>query len=179
MQTWRTGGKHVKYQPTLGYYSTISNQVINEHIVSMEYAKIDVAIASWWGQDTKYEVERMPLLLNHTNELKANLKWSFYYEKEMGRNPDVSKIKKDLAYLFDKYASNEAFAKIDGKPVIFVYNDGSYSSNGYCEVSHRWKRANSNGAWHVVLKVFKKYLECKHQPDSWRKYFFGANVNLF
>jgi len=169
-ETWRVGGEKVFYRPKLGYYESISIETIDQHISFMEYAKIDVAIASWWGPRTVYELERMPMLLNRTLVQNANVKWAYYYEKEMKSNPSVYEIESDLEYLFNTYANHEAIAKIEGKPVMFVYNDGRHMSNGFCAVTQRWSQGNTKGNWHIVLKVFRKYWECSHQPDSWHQY---------
>jgi len=121
-QTWSVGGIHVFYKPELGYYSSDDEKVIEQHIEDMDYAKIELAIASWWGIDKQNQVTRFPMLLNETKEAGSKLKWAFYYEKEGYDNPTVQELKSDLDYLMDTYGSHEAIASINGKPVIFVYN---------------------------------------------------------
>ena len=67
---------------------------------------------------------------------------------------------------FSNFAGHEAWAHKDGKPIIFVYNEAG------CDVARRWAQA-SNGEWYVVLKLFKGFSTCPHQPDSWHQYGVG------
>ena len=167
--TWTVAGEHVWYNPDLGYYSSDSSEVADKHIEFMDYAKVDVAIVSWWGQGYKHERERVLLLLNRTKAVSSDLKWTFYYEEEGRSDPSVAQIQSDLAYLKDAYASHDAMATIEDKPVIFVYNNG-VNLDDYCEVTDRWSRANNNGEWYVVLRVFSHYAHCQDQPDAWHQY---------
>lgn len=164
-QTWTVNGAHVFYQPSLGYYSSDDQSVVDQHLQDLDYAKIDVAIASWWGPGTQNEQSRIPLLLNRTQAVAASVRWTFYYEDEGFGDPSVSTLQSDLAYLMDNYTGHASFARIGGKPVIFVYN----ADDSSCEVADRWAQA-SNGAWYVVLKVFPGYRNCGNQPDSWHQY---------
>ncbi|HEC41581.1 MAG TPA: T9SS type A sorting domain-containing protein [Bacteroides sp.] len=164
-QTWTVGGKHVFYEPELGYYSSDDEKVVEQHIEDMDYAKIDIVIASWWGIDMQKESTRFPMLLDKTIEAGSNLKWAFYYEMEGFSNPTVEDLKSDLDYLTEKYLDHEAIARINGKPVIFVYNANDQS----CDVADRWAEA-TNGKWYVNLKVFGGFRDCNNQPDSWHQY---------
>ena len=149
-QTWTVEGEHVFYNPDLGYYSSDSQEVVDRHIDCMDYAKIDVAIVSWWGPESTYEIDRIPLLLERTLTLGSLLKWAFYHEREGFGDPAVAKLQADLEYLKSTYADHEAIARVDGKPVVFVYNDGS-NDDGYCEVADRWAQANADGEWYVEI----------------------------
>ncbi len=164
-ETWTVNGKHVFYHPTAGYYDSSVRAKVDQHIKDLDYAKIKVAIASWWGVNTHKEQTRIPLLLSRTQALGSNLKWSFYYEKEAAANPTVTALQNDLAYIKTNYASSPAYAKIAGKPVIFVYN----ANDASCDVVNRWMQAAA-GQWYVVLKVFPGYKNCTTQPSSWHQY---------
>ncbi len=164
-QTWSVSGEYVAYNVELGYYSSDDPSVIDQHIDDMNYAKIDVAIASWWGIGAQSEDNRIPMLLNRTLDSGSDLRWAVYYEKEGFGDPSVDDLKTHLAYLKENYTGHDAYAHIDGKPVIFVYN----ADDGDCEVAERWAAA-TNGEWYVNLKVFGGYRECGHQPDSWHQY---------
>jgi len=165
-ETWTVNGAHVFYNPLLGYYDSSAQSVVDSHIKAMDYAKINVAIASWWGKSTHSENTRIPQILSRTQALGSSLKWGFYYEKEGSTNPTVAEIQADLAYIRDTYASNPAFARVGGKPVIFVYN----ADDTTCEVADRWKQANQGYNFYIALKVFTGYKTCTSQPDSWHQY---------
>jgi hypothetical protein len=165
-ETWTVNGVHVKYNPTLGYYDSSTQSVADSHIKSLDYAKIKVAIASWWGPSTHNEGVRIPQLLNRTQTLGATVKWGFYYEKEGFGNPSLTELQTDLAYIRDKYASNPSVAKVNGKLVVFVYNADDFD----CTIVDRWKQANQGFGFYIALKVFTGYKTCANQPDSWHQY---------
>lgn len=162
-ETWAVNGTEVSALPVLDYYSSDDVAVIEAHIKALAHAKIEVAIASWWGVGTHYEQERIPKLLEQTRGLGSPLKWTFYYEKEGQGDPSVSELQADLDYLRQAYFGPTS-AVLDGKPVIFVYNADDVG----CEVAERWRAAAAD--WYVVLKVFPGYRDCAAQPSSWHQY---------
>ena len=164
-QTWTVDGAHVFYQPELGYYNSDSESVAAQHIEDMDYAKIDVAIYSWWKITSHNQAFRFPLVLDKTIEMGSNLKWAIYYEMEGFDNPTVEELKANLDYIKENYTGHEAFAHINGKPVVFVYN----ADDNSCEVADRWAEA-TNGEWYVNLKVFGGFRDCPNQPDTWHQY---------
>ena len=107
--------------------------------------------------------------MTETLNLKSKVKWTVYYEDEMDEDPTVEMLKSDLDYLKKWFAWHPTFAHIDGKPVIFVYN------NGDCEVADRFMKA-ANGEWHVALRLFGGYKDCPTQPSSWHQYGPGSAV---
>ena len=96
-------------------------------------------------------------------ELGSNMKWTIYHEDEFHEDPSPAELRKDLDYLKEWFAWHPTWAHIDGRPVIFVYNEVG------CEVVERWMAASS-GEWYVVLKLFRGFRECATQPDSWHQY---------
>jgi hypothetical protein len=166
--TWTVGGHQSHYEPTLGWYSSSDPEIARAHIKSMEYAHIDLSIASWWGPDTKLDRARLTMLMDETVRRNSPLRWTVYYEIEMKQDPSLSKIQSDLDYLQAWFTKHPAWAYKNGKPVIFVYNDSSG-----CNVVNRWMKA-SKGEWYVVMKVVKDYEDCPIQPDSWHQYGTGS-----
>ena len=84
-------------------------------------------------------------------------------EGEAHHDPLVTEISDDLNYLKAWFAWHPSWAHMEGRPVIFVYNEVG------CEVADRWMAA-SNSEWYVVLKLFKGFRDCTVQPDSWHQY---------
>jgi hypothetical protein len=146
------------YKPTIGYYST--DAVVKSQVAVMQKAGIQVGIASWWGQGSATD-RRIPTLL----AAAGSFRWTLYYEAEGSGNPTSSQISADLAYIASRYGSNKAYLRVGGKPVIFVYGDGTDG----CGMADRWKAANTSG-FYVVLKVFPGYRKCASQPSSWHQY---------
>lgn len=159
-----------KYNPSLGLYDQNSAGVISKQIQSMQYGHIQAGIASWWGQGSMTD-RRVALLLQQA--AGTGFKWTLYYEAggnpvpgEIGSpNPTAAQIRSDLTYILSRYASNDNYLRVNGKPVIFVYGGPSEG----CASARNWAQASSLG-FYVQLKVFPGYRECQYQPDGWHQY---------
>jgi hypothetical protein len=151
-----------QYHPTLGQYRSDDMKVIQQHIDAMKYGKIQLGIASWWGQGHHTDSHVADLLKAGQ---AANFYWALYIESEGSGDPTPDALRSDLVYIRDHYASAPAYLKINGKFLIFVYAQPEDS----CGMADRWKQANTVGAY-VVLKVFPGYRNCASQPDAWHQY---------
>ena len=119
-----------------------------------------MSIASWWGPESNLDRARLTLLMDETIAMESQVKWTIYYEDERDLRPSASALKEDLDYLKKWFAWHPAWAHKNGRPVIFVYNEGG------CEVADRWMDG-ANDEWYVVLKLFPGLKECRTQPDHW------------
>ncbi len=173
--TWSPNGYHVQYHPTIGYYTSTDLSTINHHITELEYAKIDVAIASWWGLDNSNRIPRDTAIYRAMKETdrrtengEIDLKWAIYYELEAFYDEPMDTVKADLEYLMERYVKQfKCYAHVDGKPVIFVYTSGSVDNTE--EFMKKWADA-VDGKWNYVLKVFGGYRDMNYQPSSWHQY---------
>jgi hypothetical protein len=129
----------------------------------MQYARIQVGIASWWGIGTATDGRMSALLATAST---TTFRWTVYDEAEGQGNPSVARIHADLAYLRDHYGSAPGFFRIDGRFVVFVYADGA----DRCGMVDRWTAANVGIDAYLVLKVFPGYRSCASQPDGWHQY---------
>ena len=160
-ETWSVNGKHVFYHPLLGYYRSDDPAVVDAHIRAMDYAKIRVAIVSWWGPSSVYN-SRIPLLLDRIAALGSPLRVAFYYEKEGFGNPTQAEVTSDLGYLKTAYGSHASTRK---PLTVFVYN----ADDTACSVADKWKAANTVGAY-INLKVISGFQTCASQPGGWHQY---------
>ncbi len=128
----------------------------------MQYGHIDGGIAFWSGPGTPGD-NRFAGLLGAASG--SGFKWALYYQREGSSDPSSSDIAADLAYIFSHYAADPNYLRIGGRPVLFVYSDGSDD----CSMADRWAQANTLG-FYVVLKVFAGYSNCANQPDNWHQY---------
>jgi hypothetical protein len=164
-EAWKQSGMnpYTHYHPSAGLYDESSPAVVAAQIAAMQYGKITVGIASWWGQGSRTDA-RIPLLLS--TAAGTGFKWSIYYEAEGSSDPSVAQISSDLAYINSHYGSNPSFYRINGRPVIFVYAQPTDA----CGMATRWAQANASHADYVILKVFPGFAGCASQPDQWHQY---------
>jgi hypothetical protein len=154
-----------RFRPSLSLYSAADAHVVRAHLDAMRYAHLNAGIYSWWGQDgyppTDWRFARYLAAARTTP-----FRWAIYYEREGYENPSVEKIRSDLEYIRDRYATQPAYLKVDGRFVVFVYGNGQENCDS---TAMRWRRANTVGAY-VVLKAFDDYGSCPIQPDGWHQY---------
>ena len=162
--TWTvSSGELAKFEPDLGFYSSGDPNVAEAHVDMLEYGYTDLSIASWWGQDTKLDKARLTLLMDKTIEMGSSMKWTVYQEEDRHEDQSPDELRSDLDYLKEWFAWHPAWAHIDGRPVIFVYNKQG------CDVADRWTEA-AGSDWYVVLRMFPGFRDCTSQPDSWHQY---------
>jgi hypothetical protein len=166
-QAWDQSGvtPFTHFRPTLSYYDSGATATITRHLEMLRYARVQVAISSWWGQG-HYTDQRLPELLAATRAAGSPLRWAVYYEKEGFGDPTVAQLAADLAYLRDRYAADPAYLRVGGRFVVFAYGD---AGDG-CAMADRWRQANAGIGAHLVLKVVTGHRSCAAQPDGWHQY---------
>jgi hypothetical protein len=163
-ELWTQGGltPYTHYLPSLGFYDSGDALVLRRHVEAMRYGGLDVGIWSWWGAGDPTDV-RFPTALAVARP--TPFRWAVYYEREGYGNPDPDVIRRDLAYVLERYASKPSYLRIAGRPVVFVYS----ADDQDCNVVDRWASANPGDVF-IVLKVFGDYRSCPTQPDGWHQY---------
>ncbi|TMG11617.1 MAG: hypothetical protein E6I00_09010 [Chloroflexi bacterium] len=158
-ETWGpVSNRYTHYTPTLGYYNSSDAATIDDHIARMEYAGINVGIASWWGQGSKTD-QRISLLLAEAHS--RNFYWTLYYEPALSS----TQVALDLTYIATHYGSDPNFLHVNGKPVLFIYTRAVNS----CTDVATWETANA-GQFYLDPQVFAGYRLCSVQPASWHQY---------
>jgi hypothetical protein len=154
-----------RFQPSLDYYSADDADIVREHLAALRYAHLGAGIYSWWGP-FGYPLTDTRFWRYLAAARTTPFRWAIYYEREGYEDPSVEKIRSDLEYIRDLYATRPAYLRIDGRFVVFVYGGAGDS----CEsTSQRWREANAVGAY-IVLKAFDGYLSCGVQPQGWHEY---------
>jgi glycosyl hydrolase family 99 len=180
-ETWTVNSQHVSggdsiqvgdgFHPIAGFYSSVDPTVIDYQIRMLDRAGIDVAISSWWGPGSTTD-ERFGRLMTRTQALGSPLRWALYYEPEGYGDPTVAQLQADLTYIWNSHAWRRMYARVNDKPVLFVYN----ADDTNCTVVDRWRQANQGLGFFLVLKVFPGYQACSSQPNgprqpgSWHQY---------
>lgn len=99
--------------PKDGPYDSLDPAVIKRQVEQAKDAGITGFIASWWGPKDRTD-QQFPLLLAAANGLKL----APYLEK--ATSPDS--LAADIDYLLQTYGKHEAWLRLGGKPVIFVFD---------------------------------------------------------
>ena len=152
-----------QYHPSLGKYDSSDPAVLTTHMKQAKYAGLDAFIASYWGMGSK-TAGRLPLVLDAARAQSFHI--APYYEPEsLDTPPSATALRAD----FDSLAalsSDAAWLKVDGKPVLFVYNTGV---EGSCAGIKRIATAAA-GRFYINAKVFSGFRTCTIQPESWHQY---------
>src|SRR5208283_5620398 len=107
------------HYPAKGAYDSMDPALIDEQLSLAQGNGITGFIASWWGQE-KYEDLAFAILIERAAQ--RNFKVSVIWEKAPGNGAgQIEQATSDLTYLLTRYGTNQAFLKVDGEPVIFVY----------------------------------------------------------
>ncbi len=161
---------YTNYHPSLGWYSSKDDAIIDQQLALARKSLLDVFISSWWGQGHHTDAALQYILPRSTRAGSPypNLRWAIYYENESQGDPSAAQLTSDLQYLAGKVFSQPGYLRVNGRPVVFVYAD----ANDACGMVDRWAQAKQamGGNVYVVLKVFVGYLNCAKQPDSWHQY---------
>ncbi len=177
-QAWSQQGRtpFTNYTPSRGSYSTDVGTV-HAQIADMQFGRIGVGIASWFGRGTATDAH-WPALMAAAEG--TGFAWAPYYEPEGMANPTPQKIADDLHYLWSTYrASNSGLLYLRGKGmVVFVYNADDTTTKKGCDTVKRWVRARRllskqhRESVYVDLKVFPGYRSCGRNAsiDGWHQY---------
>jgi len=110
------------HYPACGVYNSMDPALIKSHIDFARSNSITGFIVSWWGQQSKQtrDDSSVPLLLQCAE--REHFKISVYWEQAPGSGAERNaRAMNDLVYLVTRFGTNDAFLKVGGKPVIFVY----------------------------------------------------------
>ncbi len=169
-----------KFDPANELYSSSNDSIIYWQLRKLAEAKQEVAISSWWGQTHKTNGAFRHIItdvMNRADNPYPNLRWAIYYEKEGFGNPPLSEIVGDLNYIKSNYATQKGYLKINGKPVVFVYNAAHSGSNPSEDLS-RWSQARALTGFYVVMKADP--LNAGADPlamDGWHEYAPAIRTN--
>ena len=145
--------------PAYGAYDSHDPAIVERQTEVAQAAGITGFIADWWGQGS-FEDRGMPLLLSAAG--KHGLAVSAYYEKIDGTDTSARKnaAVADLNYLLTHYATDKAWLRAGGKPVIFVYLRAlaALSPGDWQEVIARIRMNNPSGVLLVADSLDPKFV---------------------
>jgi hypothetical protein len=168
------------FDPATELYGSNNDSIIYWQLRKLAEAKQEVAISSWWGQTHKTNTAFRKIItdvMKRSDNPYPNLRWAIYYEKEGFGNPPLSELLSDLNYIKANYANQPSYLKIDGKPVIFVYN-AAHSGFNAMEDLARWKQVRSQTGFYVVMKVDPLNAGAPASDmDGWHEYAPAVRTN--
>ena len=153
------------FHPSLDYYGANDPAVVRRQLDALQYAHLDAAVYSWWGRDG-YPPTDARFWRYLAAARTTPFRWAIYYEREGYEDPSVERIRADLEYIRDEYASKPAYLRVAGRFVVYVYADRGDS----CGMAERWREANEGIGAYLVLKAFPGYRDCAAQPGAWHQY---------
>jgi hypothetical protein len=126
---WKEG---VKYTPLLGEYDSGNSSVADKHIILAKQHGINFFSVSWLGTWDWYDHRHINDNLKN-GLLKAKhletFKFCLFYESvivlnaALQANENFTRIfLEDINYAAENYFIHPSYLKIDGKPVLFIYN---------------------------------------------------------
>jgi hypothetical protein len=169
-------------------YQSGDPRVVEQHIRDLDYGKYDAAAFSWNGQNEKGHSQCVPgnnprdcllgYMMDKTKTMNKPLKWTILDEYENFYGKTLAQTKADLIFFRDNFFNRGNFLKVNGKPVIFVFNTPRFESGeNQCDVVARWETAQQQTGIDVYFspKVAGSTFDtCSVQPETW----FNWGVNL-
>ena len=108
------------HYPLLGVYDSFDERLLEAHVLLAKSNGVDGFIVSWWGIGC-FEDVCLEKLIRVAEDY--GFKIAPYYESYRSQKPlTKDEIVEELSYLVSKYSSSTSFLKVEGRPVIFVYN---------------------------------------------------------
>lgn len=154
-----TAAGDTRFRPSAGRYDSSDAAILAAQVAAMRYGRIDVGIASWWGQGTRTDGRMTDLLAAARG---TGLTWAVNDEVEEVSDPDGSAITVALQDIGQRYGTDPSYLRIDGRFVVFV---GAAASDD-CAMVARWVNANTVHAF-LVLPAVAGSAGCPSQPDLW------------
>lgn len=130
-------------QPLMGHYMSDNPAVFATHIDQAKAAGIDGFIASWWGPQS-YTDNNLRLLLDEA--ARKNFQIAIYFETD-GTDQNPRTIYRWLHYALSEYGRHKALARINGKPVIVLWNSNSVPIEDWKRIFDELRKAKLDGIY--------------------------------
>ncbi|MDH7478220.1 MAG: glycoside hydrolase family 99-like domain-containing protein [Candidatus Bathyarchaeota archaeon] len=185
----------IKGTPFLGKYNSNDPTVADQHILLAKKHGIDFFAVSWFGKgewlNWDYDDVDQNLrsgLLNSSH--LSSFQFCLFYESESvlndalnaTLNPDQNFTKifiEDMTYAAQEYFPNPSYLRIDGKPVLFIYNlPYVYNKLGITEAQNLFNILRQRSDVYLVGDVGTSHIS-PHDVNSLLLYSMNATTNYF
>ena len=145
----KTIRKHLvpSQSPQLGWYDSNDSNIISQHYDMARYAGIDYFTVSWWGQGSKDDNVFKNVMIDHPN--RGNIKLCVMLES----NINNSNVYSQMYYLASNYFSKPGYYKINGKPVVYVYQTRTRSKSDLQDFVNKMRQAASAAGFNDIYIV--------------------------
>lgn len=158
------GGKYIRTNvspsqlPTLGAYDDTNYNTISQHIQWSHQANINVWVISWWGEGSSTDTTFLNYMLPHDD---FDLEFAIHYETTglTSGFTDFDNAYNDITYLVANYFNHDSYLRIDGKPVIFIYEAGTAFFAGMLDtlISNMRQAALDVGGYDIYIVADAAY----------------------
>ncbi len=147
---------HSPYYPLQGPYSSLDPKVVEEHFRQLINGKVNVIVASWWGQKTKLEStdtqgvntdEALEALLQIAENFNAEHPWQPPIQIAIHLEPypsrSVQSIREDVIYIHEKYGKFSCLHRLmSPRPKGFTHKEKIvfYIYDSYHIDPNQWQR---------------------------------------
>ncbi len=110
------------HYPLLGPYDSLDASLVEAQVLLAQGSGIDGFISSWWGPGS-FEDQAFKKLVGVAES--AGFSASVYYESTRmvdGATLSAEEMGRELGYVVNEYGGSEAYLRVGGSPVVFVYN---------------------------------------------------------
>ena len=156
------------------YYDSDDNATIDEQLQLAHKAHVEAFISTWWGQGhhTDAHLKKVMTRANNSQSPYEALRFAIYHEQEGQGDPTVTELANDLTYLQSEFFGRPNYLHVDGKPVVFVFNNQDLDQAKGQDTNNRWADAQTQAGIdvYVVLKVYPGFRDTTNQPESWHQY---------
>ena len=127
---------HAPFYPRRGVYSSRDPDTLNQQMVEVKSAGVEVLVLSWWGQASREGTsDTQGVKTDDTIAVvveaieRADLRFAIHMEPYPGRS--AATLKDDVAYLRRRFGGSKHWLKRSGRPVFYVYDS-------YHTEPHEW-----------------------------------------
>jgi hypothetical protein len=163
-----------KFDPVHQLYDSGNVSVLKRQLAWMKQAGIQFAISSWDdinGTRDRVFSEILDYMVQNKTNPYPDFRWSLLYEKAGYRNLTTDQVIHDFGYMKSKYASSPSYLKVDGRPVVFVYNVG-LSKGSFLNNNLNWSTIKNQTGFYMVMQnsIQNKGKDILKSIDAWYEY---------
>lgn len=119
---WMVDGvQRTTNSPASGFYDSRDPQALLEHMRVATASGIDAFAVSWWGANSP-EDRNLKVMLDTANANSLPMKLAIHFETPGFKSGGAPAVQQQLRYLLSTYSTHPSYLRVDGRPVVFIYN---------------------------------------------------------